>query len=69
MHLLIKCIETKYAKKMVEYGELKFSSPITWINNSKTGRRDKFEGAYAVESIFEINNRCNNRRKNDEFIL
>lgn len=52
-----RCTKTKYAKSFVEKGEIKFSTPQSWVEwellNGK-GRGDKLEGTLAFHNIFDL---------------
>lgn len=46
----LKCTEAKYAKTFVDVGQVKFSTPQSWVDRSKKniGRGDPYEGMIAA---------------------
>lgn len=69
--LAFRCTNRKYAKSFFEYGEMKFSTPKSWVEyalNNSIGRGDPHEGTIAyydvgdINKMIELNNKYNNYR-------
>lgn len=48
--IALRCTSIKYAKAMIESGQLKFSTPKSWEKNTIQGRGDIYEGTLAFVS-------------------
>lgn len=55
--LAIRCTETKFASGFINKGEIKFSTPSSWVKYAEDcceGRGDRLEGSLAVCNIFDV---------------
>ena len=66
--LALRCTTQKYAKSFIENGEIKFSTPQSWVayeENHGKGRGDVLEGTFAccnqwdIENLFKISTKYN----------
>lgn len=58
-NLTLRCTKQKYAKNFMEQGEIKLSTPQSWVDyaiNNTEGRGDKYEGMLAHHGMFDIQN-------------
>ena len=55
--MVFRCMKQKYARLFFEKGQIKFSTPRSWVEWEKKhgdGRGDQFEGTLATFNIFDV---------------